>query len=184
MEVADKEIYYYINNEILDVEKAMKDYRNYMYTIIRKIGINLSKEDSEEIYVEAFFTLWKNQSKLDINKPMSAYLRGITRNLIKHKWREINKNEDISEYEEKLISNFDIGIAFERIEKETIISNELGKMKSKDRDIFIAYYYKNKSISEISELYNLSKSNIKIILFRIRKKIKKILVKGGYDCNE
>ena len=37
MEVADKEIYYYINNEILDVEKAMKDYRNYMYTIIRDL---------------------------------------------------------------------------------------------------------------------------------------------------
>lgn len=115
---------------------------------------------------------------------MSAYLRGITRNLIKHKWREINNNEDISEYEEKLISNFDIGTDFERKEKETVILNELEKMKSKDRDIFIAYYYKNKSVSEISELYNLSKSNIKIILFRIRKKIKKVLVKGGYDSNE
>lgn len=184
MEIIDKEIYHYLDNGNLNVEKAMEDYRNYIYAIIKRICINLSEEDIEEIYVEVFFVLWKNQSKLDINKPMSSYLRGVTINLIKHKWREKNNDEDILEYEEKLISNFDIETILARQEKEMIISNELGKMKSKDRDIFIAYYYQNKTINEISELYGLSNSNIKIILFRIRKKIKKILVKGGYDCNE
>lgn len=183
MEVLNKKISYYLDNEILNVEKAMEDYRNYIYAIIKRICINLSVEDIEEIYVETFFALWQNQSKLDINKPMSSYLRGITKNLITHKLREINTKNDIFESDEQVISNFDIEDTLIWQEKKKIISNELKNLKSKEKEIFILYYYQNKSVDEISKLYKFSKSNIKIILFRIRKKIKKVLVKGGYNCN-
>lgn len=183
MEVIDKKISYYFNNGKIDVEKAMEDYHNYIHTIIKRICINLYEEDIEEIYIEVFFALWKNQNKLDINKPMSSYLAGITRNLIKRKFRELSNNEDILEYEEELVSKLDIESVLIWQEKKNIIFNELKNLKSEQKDIFILYYYKNKSIDEISKLYNLSKSNIKIILFRIRKKIKKVLIKGGYECN-
>lgn len=183
MEVVDKKISYYFTDGILDMENTMKDYRNYIYAIIKREYINLSKEDIEEIYIEVFFALWQNQSKLDINKSMASYLRGITRNLITHKLREVNNIEDILDCEEQVISNLDIEDTLIWQDKKKIISNELKNLKSKDKEIFILYYYQNKDISEISKLCNLSKSNIKIILFRIRKKIKKGLIKGGYGYN-
>lgn len=183
MEVIDKKISYYFANGTLDVEKTMKDYHNYIYTIIKRICTNLSAEDMEEVYIEVFFVLWQNQNKLDINKSMSSYLRAITRNLITHKLRKFN-NIDTLEDEEQFIANFDTEFILIWQEKKKIIFNELKNLKSKDKEIFISYYYQNKSIIEISKLYNLSRSNIKIILFRIRKRIKKALIKGGYDYNE
>lgn len=183
MEVIDRKISYYFANGTLDVEKTMKDYHNYIYTIIKRICTNLSAEDMEEVYIEVFFILWQNQNKLDINKSMSSYLRAITRNLITHKLRKFN-NIDTLEDEEQFIANFDTEFILIWQEKKKIIFNELKNLKSKDKEIFISYYYQNKSIIEISELFNLSKSNVKIILFRIRKRIKKALIKGGYDYNE
>lgn len=184
MEVIDRKISYYFANGTIDVEKTMKDYHNYIYTIIKRICANLSEEDIEEVYIEVFFVLWQNQNKLDINKSMSSYLRGVTINLIKHKLRKNNNNEDILEYEEKLISNFNIEDILEKQEREIIISNELEKLKPNEREVFLLYYYKNRSVNEISRLLNLSKSNIKIILFRVRKRIKKILIKGGYEYDK
>ncbi len=184
MEIMDKKISYYFNNGKLDIEMIMDDYHNYIYAIIKRICINSSEEDIEELYLDVFFSLWKNQSKLDINKSMSSYLSAVTRNLITHKLRESNDFDNLLDCEEKIISNIDIESTLIWKEKEKIISSELKHLKEKDKKIFILYYYQNKSINEISELYNLSKSNIKIILFRIRKRVKKVLIKGGYDYNE
>lgn len=184
MEVIDRKISYYFDSGSLDIEKTMQDYRNYIYAIIKRICVNLPNEDVEEIYIEVFFALWQNQNKLDINKSMSSYLRGITRNLITHKLRECNNMDDILECEEQLISNLNIESTLIWQEKKKMIFNELKKLKLKEKEIFVLYYYQNKDIEEISKIYNLSRSNIKIILFRIRRKIKKVLIKGGYDYNE
>lgn len=58
---------------------------------------------------------------------------------------------------------------------------ELEKLKDIDKQIFIEYYYKDKSIKKISTLFNMSETKIKSKLFRIRKRIKKSLKGRGYD---
>ncbi len=183
MEIIDKKISHYFVNGTLNIEMLMDDYHNYIYTIIKRMCINSSEEDIEEIYLEVFFVLWQNQSKLDINKSMSSYLSVVTRNLITHKLRKLNNIDNILDFDEKVSSNIDIESTLIWQEKEKIIYNELKNLKEKDKKIFILYYYQNKNINEINKLCNLSKSNIKIILFRIRKKMKRALNKGGYDCN-
>lgn len=54
-------------------------------------------------------------------------------------------------------------------------------MKENDIEIFELYYYSSMKISEISNILNISEFSIKSKLFRIRKKIKKELLKGGYS---
>ena len=74
---------YIINNE-LDLEKIINDYSPYTATIIQNIANNfLSKEDKEEIISDVFFVLWKNKEKLNINKRLSPYIAGITRNIVR-----------------------------------------------------------------------------------------------------
>ena len=53
----------------------------------------------------------------------------------------------------------------------------------KDDDIFIfnCYYYSSMKINEIANVLNVSEFNVKSRLYRIRKKIKKELAKGGYS---
>ena len=65
-----------------------------------------------------------------------------------------------------------------------IINNELNSLKAQDKDIFVKYYYFEKSIKEIASYYNISESKVKSKLFRIRKRLHKILKKRGYIPNE
>ena len=180
----DNKIYTYMNDNRLNLEKAMKDYTNYIYVIIRNDYTNFVDEDVEEIVLDVFLTLWNNQNKLDINKKMSSYIAGITRNLIKKKYRQNKESENIEDYEEKLIDFSNIELSFIQREKNTIINNELNSMKAEDREIFVKYYYFEKSIKEIANYYNISESKVKSKLFRIRKRLHRILRKRGYISDE
>ena len=57
-------------------------------------------------------------------------------------------------------------------------------MKTEDRNIFIKYYYYEKSINEIANDFKISESKVKSKLFRIRKKLHKAFKKRGYISNE
>lgn len=183
MEIRNKRIYAYIVNNKLNIEQIMQDYTNYIYAIIRNSYINLSEEDSEEIALDVFLTLWKNQSKLDINKNMSAYIGGITRNLIKKKNRDIRINDNIEDYQEQLVDLSNIELIFSENEKQKVIMNELQKLKEIDKNIFIQYYYENNSIKEIARRFDISESKAKSKLFRIRKRLKRVFKEGGYEFN-
>ena len=184
MEIKNRKISTYIEHDKLLTEKVIKDYMNYIYTIIMNAPVNLLQEDIEEIFIDVILTLWKNQNKLDINKSMSAYISGITKNLIKYKCRQKKFYLNIDDYEEQLSDLKNIDIAIEENEREKIISNELEKLKEDDKTIFIEYYYSEKSIKEISSIFNMSESKVKSKLFRIRKKLHKTLKKRGYISNE
>lgn len=184
MKVEDRKIYTYIENNKLQMEQIMENYSNYISTIIRNSYIELSSEDIEEVLFDVFLTLWKNQEKLDINKSMSAYISGITKNLIKYKYRQCKENQNIEEYEEKLIDSLNIEIMILQNERQNVIAEELEKIKQEDKEIFVEYYYDDRSIKEISKIFNMSESKIKSKLFRVRKRLNKTLKKRGYSSNE
>ena len=54
-------------------------------------------------------------------------------------------------------------------------------MKEEDKNIFIAYYYYSRSIKEISSDLKISELKVKSRLFRIRRKLKKVLEQRGYS---
>ena len=54
-------------------------------------------------------------------------------------------------------------------------------MQETDREIFLLYYYDFNSIKDISTKLKLTETNIKTKLHRIRKKIRKFLIEGGYS---
>ncbi len=184
MEVKNRKIYTYIDDNNLKIEEIMQDYTNYIYTIIRNFNINLSDEDNEEIVLDVFLTLWRNQTKLDINKNMSSYIGGITKNLIKYKCRQNKLVLNIDDFDEKLLDLNNIELFLIQDEKKQIIASELEKVKREEKQVFIMYYYDNKSVNIISKQLNISNSKVKIILFRTRRKIRKALKERGYGCDE
>ena len=184
LKMKDAKIYSYINNNELKMEEIIQEYTNYIYTIIRNYNTNLSNEDIEEITLDVFLTLWKNQIKLDINKSLSSYIGGITKNLIKYKCRQNKLALNIDDFDGELQDFNNIELFLIQDEKKQIIKKELEKMKIEERQAFIMYYYNNKSIKEISKQLNISNSKVKIILFRTRKKIRKSLKERGYNSDE
>lgn len=169
-----KEIKYYMKNNELDLEKIINDYSTYIVTIINNMANeNLNNEDKEEIVSEVFFILWKNKNKLDINKHLSSYIAGITRNVVKEYLRKVKVNFDISDYENSLYSYDKINFLEDNIEEICKIEKKLENMKEIDKTIFLEFYYSFKSIKDIAKEQNISEFNVKQRLYRIRNKIRK-----------
>ena len=180
-----EEIKKYKNNDKLELEKIIDEYSGYIYKIIKNMSNKyLSSEDIEEIVSDTFFILWKNKEKLDEDKILSFYIAGIVRNLVKEKARVININNDISNYENILQDEIKIDMICEQREKISIIEKTIRKMKKEDITIFNLYYYSSRKIKEIAIVLGISEFNVKSRLYRIRKKIKKELSKGGYSDEE
>ena len=150
--------------------------------IIKNSGYLFSNEDIEEIASDVFLAVWKNKEKLDINKEITPYMAGVTKNLILKKKNNIkNENENIEEFKNVLYEkNNNIHNQIEESEKITILTKELTKMKEEDKKIFTYYYYQSKSIKDISNLLKISQIKVKSILSRVRKKLKNELEKRGY----
>ena len=173
----------YIQDNQLNIEKVIINYTPYIYTIIKNKNSNLSNEDIEEIVSDVFLAIWKNQSRLDINKEISTYLVGITKNLYNKKIRNKKKSINIEDYNNNLFNTESIDIKIENTEKENLIFMLVNNMKQEDKDIFILYYYNAKSIKDIANILNITENKIKSRLFRIRRKIKRGLEKRGYSYN-
>lgn len=179
--VEEKTIDKYIENDELNIEKVINEYSGYIYIIVKNLAKEtISKEDIEEIISDVFVTFWNNREKLDKTKLIKNYLAGITKNLIKLKYRQIKFDFNIDNYENKLITNLSIEENFEISESNNIVEKTLENMQKEDKDIFIMYYYNSKKIKEISKTLNISESKVKTKLHRIRKRLRKELEKNGY----
>ena len=169
-----KEIKHYIKNNELDLEKIINEYSSYLVTIINNIARDsLNHEDKEEIVSEVFFILWKNKNKLDINKYLSSYIAGITRNVAKEYLRKTRLNFDIADYENSLYSYDKIDFFDNSVEEISKIEKKLEKMKEIDKKVFLDFYYSSKSIKDIAKEQKISEFSVKQRLYRIRNKIKK-----------
>lgn len=158
----------------------------YVYIIIKNSGYLFSNEDVEEIASDVFLTIWKNKEKLDINKEISPYIAGITKNLLRKKKidiKNINENiKNIDELQNYLSDKIDYTHnEAEEQEKIDIVTEELTKMKKEDKNIFTYYYYESKNIKEIANILGITEIKAKSRLSRIRKKLRKELEKRGYS---
>ena len=169
-----KEIKHYIKNNELDLEKIINEYSSYTATIIDNMARNsLNDEDKEEIVSEVFFILWKNKNKLNVNKYLSSYIAGITRNVVKEYLRKVKINFNISDYENSLYNYDKIDLLDDNVEEISKIEEKLKNMKKIDKTIFLDFYYSFKSIKYIAKEQKISEFSVKQRLYRIRNKIRK-----------
>lgn len=168
----------YVINEKLDLDKIVDDYSSYVRTIINNaVGNNLNAEDKEEILLDTFFVLWKNYNDNKNIYALDAYIAGIARNLVKEKLRKLHYTVDISKYE-NIIEMEEKELYEEEREEIDYLENSFKNLKELDVKIINLYYYSSKSIKDIAEELDISESNVKTKLHRIRKKLKKQLSKG------
>ena len=170
---------YMIDNK-LNIEQVMLDFTPYLCTIVNRKRGTFSDEDVEEIISDIFYAVWKNQHKLDCEKSMSAYLAGVAKNIMYKKWRNLKPNTNLVDFEDDFADVENVEMEIENKERETVILTELKNIKEEDREIFVAYYYYARSMKEIAVELNITEKKVKSRLFRIRRKLKKVLNKGGY----
>ncbi len=178
-------IYMYIDNGKVNLEKIADEFSGYLWKIIVNSGITQSDE-IKDIISDTYLILWNNQEKLDVNKPLSPYLIGIVKNLIKRYFDKFSRKiveGNIEDYENLILTDCKIEENLEIKEINYNILKILNTFKKEEKDIFIEFYYEERKVKEIAEKYNFSEAKVKTKLHRIRNKIRKELLKGGYSIN-
>lgn len=169
----------YIVDNQLDMPRVFDEYYHYVSKIIKnKHTIKL--EDEEEMIADVFLILWKNKDRLDRKAVFSPYIAGITKRLIYRKYRELSKTMVFSQYENEMISRFNVDSIVEQKEMNDCITKNLKALGDTEYEIFKKFYYEGKKVKQIAQEMNLSNSNVKTKLHRTRKKIKEILKVGGF----
>ncbi len=163
---------YLDKNEELDLDKIIADFSPYVKTIINNMTSNiLSQEDKEEILLDTFYVLWKNQDKIII---LDSYIAGITRNLVKEKLKNKKITYDIADYE-NIAEYSKIDLFFEERDEIYKIRNSFKHLKEIDLKIIKLFYYSSQSTKDISIRLGISENNVRQRLFKIRHKIRKSL---------
>lgn len=173
------------DNEIIDLylsrnEKAIEETDRKYRIFCCKIANNIlhNQNDTDEILNDTYFGLWNS---IPPNKPnsLTAFIGRITRNLSLKKLRsdttEKRGNGEISlvyeEIAECIQSAEDTEKTLESKELSQHINSFLYKLKDSERNVFICRYWYFDSIEEIAEHFGYSKSKVKTMLFRTRKKL-------------
>lgn len=145
----------------VNLETIIDEYASYVFKIVDNITRNtLSYQDKEEIVSDTFYLLWKNQDKISTN--LKSYLSVIARNASYDKLRKYKFTTPICD---NMGYDFDFDTILE-------IKEKLKKLTLEELEIFELFYLKGLKVKEISKSLNKSTSAIKVILYRLRKKIK------------
>lgn len=172
---------YYINQVLEGQVNAfsvlVERYQNLVYTIVYRIVKN--KEQAEEVAQDSFIKAYKSLEKYRGDAKFSTWLYTIayrkSLDAIKRNKRMITSEliEDISEGEMELVG--DALNYLQAKERKKIILDSIMRLPDDEATIITLYYFEEKSVKEIVEITGLTADNIKIKLYRSRKKLYSIL---------
>ncbi len=158
-------------------QKFSQIYDSYIAKVYRFVLLKVdSSETAEDLCSEVFTRFWHSlNSKQDIKNPQ-AFIFQIARNMVADHYREKNKIktvsvddcpelEDRENLEEQVFSKSD----FEQIKLA------LSKIKPEYQDVVFCHYIEDMPIREIAEVMDKTEGNIRIMLHRGLKALKKEL---------
>lgn len=148
-------------------------HKEMVFTIAVKILRN--PEDAEEVAQDAFIKAFNALSSFKREAKFSTWLYRIAYNTAISKSRK--KRHEFSAIDEEMINNYttdSVTNSVNKLDREEQITaiNALMEQLPEEENLLLTLFYKNeKSVDEISEITGYSQSNVKVKLYRIRKKM-------------
>ena len=147
-------------------ETLIEKYKDNLFAIAFHICKN--QADADDVVQDTFIQYHTTDRQFDSEQHIKAWLIRVainkSKNLMTTFWRRHSENLD--DYIENL--------PFETKESENIFEQVM-RLKEKYRIVIHLFYYEEYSIREISEILNVSESNVKVRLTRGRKMLKQLL---------
>lgn len=152
-------------------------YKDMVYTLALKMLNN--KEEAEEIAQDTFIKVFNSLNKFKGESKFSTWVYKITYNTCldalkkKKKQNNVAYIEDFSEHQTKTLEGILDNI--DEKERNQAIQDCLEELASDEAFLLTLYYFDDQSVDEIAKVLNLSTDNVKVKLFRTRKKLATIL---------
>jgi RNA polymerase sigma-70 factor (ECF subfamily) len=180
-------------NDIFYIERVLKgDKGAYSYLVNRYSGMvysmafRLLKSDveaedlSQEVFVSAFRSLagFKRSAKFSTWIYRITYNKAISQ--LRKKRSELSTDNEVFL---ETLGGVDRSDEILSQEEDTgkLLGEAIKQLPEGDQILIMLHYYEDQSMEEISIITGISVSNVKVKLFRIRKRLKEMLVQSGYE---
>lgn len=175
---------YYID-KILNGERdafshIVERYKDSIFSLAHKICG--SYEDAEEVAQDSFVKAFRSLHNFARKSSFKTWLYRITYNTsISHLRKNNIKHLKLEEFPADAVDflrDSDSEELAEREYRSAILNFAIQKLGSDDRALISMHYFQELDLNEIEEITGIGKSNLKVKLFRARKRIENILVKN------
>ncbi len=168
---------YYIDKILRGDREAfgflVKRYQDFVFTIIIRIVKN--KEEAEEVAQDSFIKAFESLSSFRGESKFSSWLYSIAYRKALDKLRTNKKHQSVQLLEEVVEGDMAIlenGLQYmQDMERKKVIQDCILQLPEDDGAIITLYYFDDQSVKEIAAITKLSEDNIKIKLYRSRKKL-------------
>jgi len=155
----------------------LERYQNLVYTVVYRVVKN--KEQAEEVAQDTFVKAYESLAKYRGEAKFSTWLYTIayrkSLDSVKSNKRLIT-SELIEEINEGDIEQVTDALSYlQEQERKKIIAESILKLPQEIAVLVTLYYFEEKNIKEIADIVGLTADNVKIKLFRSRKKLYSIL---------
>ena len=153
-------------------EHIVRNYQDRIFSFI--IRIVRSEEDAKDVTQETFIKVYRNLNRFKGESKFSTWLFQIAYNTAISQQRKQQKQinyENEMKYQEKSSYTGNSQEILEKKERHTMVNEAIKSLPESDAAIVNLYYKEEMSMNEISEILNLSVSNVKVKLHRSRKKL-------------
>ena len=155
-------------------------YKDRVFSLI--IGIVRNREAAEELAQDVFVKAYSSLKKFRREAGFSTWIYRIAYNTAISETRK--KKYIVKSFDEQLEKAASIQLTTsedEQIEenesKHQLLEQALTTLPPEDKLILMLFYFEEKSVEEISKTTRLTTSNVKVKLFRLRNKLKELMMK-------
>jgi len=148
-------------------------HKQMVFTIASRMLRN--REEAEEVAQDAFLKAYKSLKSFKKKSKFSTWLYKIVYNLCVSKLRK--KKPDIfsiDEHEEQSYELPDTTYRLEDLEykdKKNYLEKAIAQLNEEEQTIILLFYHEDMAVDEIAKIVNLTISNVKVKLYRGRKRL-------------
>lgn len=173
-----------INNDQLCIDKVLKGdtnaysflvekYKDMVYSLALKIIKD--RTESEEAAQDSFIKAFKSLDRFKGDAKFSTWLYKITYNNCMDRVKKQSKRRHLTEIDEvvenKIGAIEDTLETIEKKERSQILRECINFLPEDEKSILWLFYFEELSLKEIIEVTSLTESNIKVKLYRARKRL-------------
>jgi len=154
-------------------------YKDLVYTLALRMMKHT--EEAEEAAQDTFIKAYKSLDKFKGESKFSTWIYRVAYNTCLDRLKKNKRQKytvEINEYTEHQVKTLDNALDnIEAKEREQTIQDCLALLPSEDSFLLTLYYFEELSLEEIGKIVDLKPNNVKVKLFRSRKKLATVLRK-------
>ena len=166
-----------LNGDSQSFSVLVERYKDLVFTLVLRMLKN--REEAEEVSQDTFIKVYKSLDRFKGDSKFSTWIYRVAYNTCLDRIKK-NKRQfltvPIDEFTAHHVKTVDDAFSkLETLEREEAIKRCLGLLPAEDSFLITLYYFEEQTLEELAKVVGLKANNVKVKLFRARKKLASIL---------